>query len=162
MFFSVIVPFLLYLLILFVAFYVVTEYGHYNLYDEGPPGVGWRVLLTSVVAAALLTVPRLRLAYDTMFTSNIHITILHGIVWFGLFLFVLRFHPPHAAGLAIATLLVVPGLAGMAVDSATRTEHRAPVDITRPNKAYRAPMPTSTPAAKSEPAKVPAAPATAK
>jgi hypothetical protein len=38
-------------------------------------------------------------------------------VWFLVFMFIFRFHPWHALGLGIATMLLVSGLATMGVES---------------------------------------------
>jgi hypothetical protein len=52
-----------------------------------------------------------------MFTSNIMWTVLQGLVWFGVFTLIFQFHPWHALGIGIATMLLVTGLATMGVDS---------------------------------------------
>ena len=52
-----------------------------------------------------------------MFTTNIIWTVLQAIVWFGVFTLIFQFHPWHALGLGIATMLLVQGLATMGVNS---------------------------------------------
>lgn len=138
---ALIVPFLVYWLILFVACYIVTDYGHYNLYDERPKLMGLRVLIASLILAGLLTWTRS--SYDTMLTSEIHWTILQAIIWFLVFMFVLLFHPPHAVTLGVITMLLITGLASMGVDSLTRTDRRPHHDLNRPSKPYRQTMPAN-------------------
>lgn len=133
---ALIVPFLVNWLFLFVACFIVTEAGHNYFYDERPPRAGLRVALASCILAGLQT--WLRTSFDTMFTSEIQWTVLQGIVWFLVFMFVLLFHPPHALALGLATMLLIPAMSDMAVDSLTTRSHRAQPDIRRPNKPYRA------------------------
>ncbi len=52
-----------------------------------------------------------------MFTTNIGWTLLQGVVWFLVFMLVFQFHPWHALGLGIVTMLLVSGLATMGVES---------------------------------------------
>jgi hypothetical protein len=52
-----------------------------------------------------------------MFTTNIAWTLLQGVIWFAVFTLIYQFHPWHALGLGIATMLMVSGLATMGVDS---------------------------------------------
>ena len=56
-------------------------------------------------------------SYESMFTTNIIWTVLQGIVWFGVFTLIFQFHPWHALGLGLATMLLVTGLATMGVES---------------------------------------------
>ena len=70
--------------------------------------------------AILLTTLRaygLPAAYDSMFTANIIWTVLQGLVWFGVFTLIFQFHPWHALGIGLATMLLVTGLATMGVES---------------------------------------------
>jgi hypothetical protein len=116
---------LIYWLVLFVACFVVVEFGHDQLYDEPPSRAGLRVAAGSLVLALLLTWLKARdtpASFDSMFTTNIAWTVLQGIVWFGVFTLIFEFHPWHALGLGLATMLLVSGLATMGVDSLmTRT-----------------------------------------
>jgi hypothetical protein len=117
---SVIWAFLIYWLVIFVACFVVVEVGQDQLYDEVTPRVGLKVGSGSFLIAALLTALRyfgVPASFESMFTTNIAWTLLQGIVWFGVFTLILQFHPWHALGLGIATMLLVPGLATMGVES---------------------------------------------
>jgi len=112
---------LIYWLVMFVACFVVVEVGHDQLYDEVTPHAGLKVAGGSLLIALLLTwlkagagVPA---SYESMFTTNIAWTALQGIVWFGVFTLIFQFHPWHALGLGLATMLLVTGLATMGVES---------------------------------------------
>jgi hypothetical protein len=111
---------LIYWLVLFVACFIVVEVGHDQLYDEVTPRAGLKVLGGSLLLALLLTWLKTRntpASFDSMFTSNIAWTVLQGIVWFGVFTLVFQFHPWHALGISLVTMLLVSGLATMGVDS---------------------------------------------
>ena len=56
-------------------------------------------------------------SFETMFTANVGMTVLQGIVWFAVFMFVLQFHPWHALGLGVLMMCLVAPLATMGVDS---------------------------------------------
>jgi magnesium-transporting ATPase (P-type) len=74
----------------------------------------------SLLIALLLTVLKsynLPASYESMFTTNIAWTVLQGIVWFAVFTLIFQFHPWHALGLGLVTMLLVTGLATMGVDS---------------------------------------------
>jgi hypothetical protein len=117
---SVIWAFLIYWLVIFVACFIVVEVGQDQLYDEVTPRVGLKVGSGSFLIAALLTALRyfgVPASFESMFTTNIAWTFLQGIVWFGVFTLILQFHPWHALGLGIATMLMVSGLATMGVES---------------------------------------------
>ena len=94
-----------------------------------------------------------------MFTTNIIWTVFQAIVWFGVFTLIFQFHPWHALGLGILTMLLVSGLATMGVDSMlkptppTRLHARgrreqagspvaaaAPAPDTRPNPRRKSPV----------------------
>jgi hypothetical protein len=111
---------LIYWLVMFVACFVVVEIGHDQLYDQATPHAGLKVAGGSLLIAILLTglkhqgVPA---SYESMFTTSIAWTFLQGIVWFGVFTLIFQFHPWHALGLGLATMLLVTGLATMGVDS---------------------------------------------
>ena len=114
-------PLLIYWLVIFVACFVVVEFGHDQLYDEVTPHAGLKVTGGSLLIAILLTCAEVRwrtpASYESMFTSNIIWTVLQALVWFGVFTLIFQFHPWHALGLGIATMLLVTGLATMGVDS---------------------------------------------
>ena len=114
---GLIVPFLVYWLVLFVVVYVVTEYSQKYLYDETTPNHGLKVAAASLLLATMLTWTRT--SYDTMLTSEITFTILQAIVWFGVFVLILRFHPPHAFMIGVLLMVLVCGAASMAVKSMT-------------------------------------------
>jgi hypothetical protein len=117
---SIIWPFLIYWLVIFVACFVVSEVAQDQLYDEVTPHVGLKVTAGSCLIAMLLTALRhygFPASFESMFTTNIAWTLLQGVVWFGVFTLILQFHPWHALGLGIATMLMVSGLATMGVES---------------------------------------------
>lgn len=154
---SLVVPLLINWLVLFVALYVVTEYGHYYLYEQVPPLLAARAAGGALVLALVLLWTRT--SFDTMFTTELGNTVLQGIAWFVVFIFVLRFHPWHALGLGVATMVLVAGLAGLAVDSFNRSRGRNPTPVRTPHKPYRrtvpsasTPLPTPAPTAPAEPA----------
>ncbi len=110
-------PLLIYWLGLFVVCFVVVELGHDQLYDEVTPHAGLKVAGGSLLIAAVLTWLRWMgepASYASIFTVW---TLLQGLVWFGVFTLIFQFHPWHALGLGIATMLLVTGLATMGVDS---------------------------------------------
>lgn len=113
--FAILWPLLIYWLVLFVVCYTITEVAQDQLYDEVTPRVGLKVALASFILAALLT--WLHPSFDTMFTTNIIWTVLQGIIWFGVFTLILQFHPWHALALGVLTMLIVPGVATLGVDS---------------------------------------------
>jgi hypothetical protein len=111
---------LIYWLVLFVSCFVVVEVGHDQLYDEVTPHAGLKVFGGSFLIAILLTTLRqkgLPAAYESMFTANFIWTVLQGLVWFGVFCLIFQFHPWHALGIGLATMLLVTGLATMGVES---------------------------------------------
>jgi hypothetical protein len=131
---SIVWPLLIYWLVLFVACFVVVEVGHDQLYDEVTPRAGLKVAGGSFLLAALLTALRyygFPATFESMFTTNIAWTLLQGVVWFGVFTLIFQFHPWHAAGLGIATMLLVSGLATMGVESLL-AKPRATAAATRP------------------------------
>jgi hypothetical protein len=151
----------IYWLVMFVACFVVVEVGHDQLYDEVTPHAGLKVAGGSLIIAVLLTVLKyynLPASYESMFTTNIAFTVLQGLVWFGVFTLIFQFHPWHALGLGLVTMLLVTGLATMGVDSvlspsaATPAAARATVS-SQPVRQSLAPAgaaPTSPPAPKAK------------
>ncbi len=117
---AIVWPLLIYWLVLFVGCFVVVEIAQDQLYDEITPRAGLKVAGGSFLLAALLTMLRksgFPATFESMFTTNIAWTVLQGVVWFGVFTLIYRFHPWHAFGLGVATLLVLSGLATMGVES---------------------------------------------
>ena len=117
---SLVWPFLIYWLVIFVACFVVVEIAQDQLYDEVTPRVGLKVTSGSALIAVVLTALRyygVPASFESMFTTNIAWTLLQGVVWFGVFTLILQFHPWHALGIGTATMLMVSGLATMGVES---------------------------------------------
>ena len=117
---TIIWPLLIYWLVMFVACFVVVEVGHDQLYDQVTPRSGLKVASGSLLIALLLTWLKARgdpVSYESMFTSNFAWTVLQGIVWFGVFTLIFQFHPWHALGLGLVTMVMVSGLATMGVES---------------------------------------------
>jgi hypothetical protein len=113
-------PLLIYWLVIFVACFVVVEFGQDQLYDEVTPHAGLKVAGGSLILAILLTTLRWAehpASFESMFTTNIIWTLLQAIVWAGVFVLILQFHPWHGLGLGLATMLLVTGLATMGVES---------------------------------------------
>src|SRR5262249_45623574 len=77
---SVIWAFLLYWLVLFVACYLVTEYGQGYLYDEVTPYLWGKVTAASLGLAIVLTYAHTSL--DRMFSDGLGWTIGQAILWF--------------------------------------------------------------------------------
>jgi hypothetical protein len=111
---------LIYWLVIFVGCFVVVEIGQDQLYDQVTPRSGLKVTAGSLLIALLLTWLKYRntpASFESMFTTNIAWTVLQAIVWFGVFTLIFQFHPWHALGLGLATMLMVSGLGTMGVDS---------------------------------------------
>ncbi len=142
---ALILPFAIYYLVLYVVCFLVVSQGQDALYDEPTPGFAWKVALGSFLLAAMLTWTHS--SFATMFTDDFGKTALQAILWFGVFVLIFRFHPWHGAGIGLATMLIVTGLATMGVDSMMsprpterfETKGIAP-PIRRP--AYGAPQPS--------------------
>lgn len=141
---SLLITFAIYYLTLLVVCFLVVSQGQDALYDEPTPGFEWKVAFGSMLLAALLTWTRS--SFATMFTDEIGKTTLQAIVWFAVFTLIFRFHPWHGAGIGLATMLIVTGLATMGVESmlapkaTERFESKAVAKpIRRP--AYAAPQP---------------------
>jgi hypothetical protein len=117
---TIIWPLLIYWLVMFVVCFVVVEVGHDQLYDEITPHAGLKVAAGSLLIAIMLTTLRAKgvpASYESMYTTNIIWTVLQAIIWFGVFTLIFQFHPWHALGLGIITMLMVCGLATMGVES---------------------------------------------
>lgn len=111
---------LIYWLAMFVSSYIMVEVAQDQLYDEVTPWVGLKVLGGSLIMAIFLT--WLHPSFETMFTTNIAWTVLLGIVWFGIFTLIFRFHPAHAAGIGLLSMLIIPAAATLGVDSVLKKE----------------------------------------
>ena len=72
-------------------------------------------------------------------------TIFQAIVWFAVFTLILQFHPWHALGLGIATMLLVQGLATMGVSSmpapTPATANTTAVVVNKPVRQSLPPVP---------------------
>jgi hypothetical protein len=137
---STILAFLIYWLVTFVGCYIVVEIGQDQLYDEVTPRVGLKVAGGSLLIALMLTAFHARgsaASFDTMFTTNILWTVLQAIIWIGVFMLIFQFHPWHAFGLGIATMLLVQGLATMGVTSLLTP---TPPSVNRPAAAINKPV----------------------
>ena len=128
-------PFLVYALILYVVSYILVEYGQKYLYDEPPSYMAVRVGVGALLMAAVLTWTRS--SFDTMFTAEVPKTALLALIWAGVFILVFRFQPIHGAVFALATVMLIPGLATMVVQGVTKTNPDASRQILAPKKAYR-------------------------
>jgi hypothetical protein len=135
---TLIVPFLIYWLALFVTTYITVEYGQNWLYDEPTPHFPIKVAVGTFALAALMTV--LPLEYATMFTTSKHWLLLQAVVWFVVFTLLFQFHPPHAFVIAVVMILTIPGLASMAIGSLR--ESRRPTPVATPTVAPLGPRPT--------------------
>jgi hypothetical protein len=144
---AIVWPFLIYWLVLFVACFTVVEVGHDWPYDEGPKWVGWRVTGGSFILAVFAT--WLRPSFDTLFTTDIAWTLLQAIVWFGVFTLIFEFHPWHALAASLATLVLVPGVATMGVESLTKPASAIAPAQSRPSyQPIRKPLSPAAPAKK--------------
>jgi hypothetical protein len=157
MFTTIIWPLVIHWLILFVACYIITEYAQNYLYDETTPAVGLKVGAASLIFSAMLLWTKT--SFDTMLTSEVAKTVLQGIVWFVVFLFILRFHPLHAFSIGVVSMLILAGLATLASDSLLRPASQGTPRKIEPSKPVRTSvghpkMPLPPPAEK--PAETPA------
>jgi hypothetical protein len=117
---TIVWPLLIYWLVLFVVCFMLVEIGHDQLYDQVTAHAGWKVAGGSLLLAGLLAGLRaygFPASFESMFTTNIGWTFLQGVVWFLVFMFIFQFHPWHALGLGLTTMVLVSGLATMGVDS---------------------------------------------
>ena len=146
---AIVWPLLIYWLVLFVACYVVVEVAQDQLYDEVTPRSGLKVAAGSLILAGLLT--WLRPSFDTMFTNNFAWTVLQAIVWSAVFTLIFQFHPQHGAVLGIITMLLVPGVATMGVDSVLKpTPTLPPARSSSHSQPVRRPLGPVAPPAKAE------------
>jgi hypothetical protein len=110
-------PFLIYSAIAFVVSYILVEYGQKYLYDEVTSYPALKVGAGALIMGALLTWKQP--SFDTMFTAELHWTALLAIIWAIVFILIFQFQPLHGALFALAAVLILPGLATMAVKGAT-------------------------------------------
>lgn len=158
---TIVLSLLIYWLVLFVACFVVVEIGQDQLYDAVTPRAGLKVAGGSLLLAALLAGLRaygFPATFESMFTTNIGWTLLQGVVWFLVFMLVLRFHPWHTFGLGVTTMLVCSGLATMGVestlakprDTAAATQKFAPKEPVRQSLGPAAGTGAAAPTAKAK------------
>lgn len=107
--------FLLYWLLLFVASYIVTEFGQNYFYDEVTSFATLKVGGATLLMAAGLT------WWDPssvdIFVSDIANLAMLAIAGFVLFCLMIRFHAPHALMVGPLTVVIVAFTAAMAIDS---------------------------------------------
>ncbi len=115
---TLVVPFLVFWLIFFVAISVLVEFAQNYLYDETTPNAGFKVLLASALLAVVQTWART--SFETMFTSDFPWTVLQAIIWFVLFTLILRFHPVHALAVSLGAMIFLTGMSGLAYNSLSR------------------------------------------
>lgn len=133
---AIVWPLLIYWLVFFVACYAACEVGQDFFYDEVNANVGLRSFVGSFILAAVAT--WVRPSYDTIFTANVAWTMLQALVWVGVFIFILEFHPWHGLGLSLVIMVLVSGLATMGVDSLTKsTPKLAPARSRQINEPVR-------------------------
>ena len=134
----ILVAFLMYWLACFVASYLVIEQAQSYYYEEPTPGYPWKAAVGGFIMAIFATWKPID--FMTMFSSSFHWTVLHGIVWFLIFTFLYQFHPRHALATGVLTLLAIPGLATMAIDSLR--ESGRPTPVATPTAAPLGPRPS--------------------
>lgn len=138
---TVVVPLLVYWVILFVACFITVEFAQNYLYDETTPAVGVKVLVGTLIFAALLTWARTR--FDTLLTADLAWTLLQAIVWFAVFTLIFRFQPLHAFSIGVIAFLILSGTASLAVDSLTGTSPSGVPATRRPAQPTRRPIGTT-------------------
>jgi hypothetical protein len=134
-----------YFVVLFAACFAVIEFGQTYLYDEKLARSGLRCLVGALILAAVHTY--MRPSFDTMFTSRLPWTLLLGVIWFVVFLFVFQFHPPHALLIGVVTMIIAGGMAQMAADSLTSTRPPPPPAGSNARKPFRQSAPANPGAA---------------
>jgi hypothetical protein len=157
MFWTVVLPIAIYWLMFFVVQYILLEYGQPYLYDETIPWFGLKVLAGSFVLAMLAA--RFHPSFDTMFTNNIHWSLLQAMAWVGIFTLLYQFQPLHALSLGLMSFVFVPGLATMTADSLSQPRRPVVTREAAPTGPHRGSLVTPTPAAPVHPPGQPAAPA---
>jgi hypothetical protein len=132
---TLILTVLIYWLVAFVGCFVIVEIAQDQLYDQLTPHAGFKVALSAVILAVLMTC--FEPSFESMFTTNFLYTIFQGMIWVGVFMLILQFHPWHALGLGIMTMLLVSGLATMGVKAMTKP---APAVASTAPSAVNAPV----------------------
>ena len=123
--FSIIMPFLIYWLVMFVLSYMAVEIGQDQLYDAVTPMAGLKVAGGSFLLAVMLT--KFHPRFESMFTDNIASTAFQALVWIGVFILIYQFHPWHGLAIALPIMLLCSGFASMGVDSVmTKQPKQAP------------------------------------
>jgi hypothetical protein len=155
MFVTTILPFLVYWLVLYVACYVILEFGQSYLYDEVTPGMPWKVAVGTLIFALLLTWRRT--SFDSLFTTDLPMSALQAIVWFVVFTLVFRFHPQHAVGIALVAFFILSGAATLAINSMTGVNPGRASSARAPSKPIRRSLgPSLPPSTTAQPAPKPA------
>ncbi|GIW87472.1 MAG: hypothetical protein KatS3mg108_1796 [Isosphaeraceae bacterium] len=143
MFVTLIVPFLVYWLILFVACWILLEYAQTYLYDEVTPAMPLKVAVGTLIFAGLLTWRRT--SFESLFLSDLPWSVFQAIVWFVVFTLLFRFHPPHALGISLAAFVILSGAATLAINSMTGANPEGVVATRAPSKPVRQSLGTGLP-----------------
>ena len=149
--YTTVISVLIYWMVFFGACMFVVEVAQDQLYDQVTPHSGLKVGGGTLILAGLAT--WLHPSYETMLTSDIHKTALQAIVWFLVFMFAFQFHPWHAIGLALVTLIIIAGVATMGVESLTKPAPPTAPTTPRSNIPVRNTLTPSAPPQKSAEAK---------
>ena len=126
-------------------------------YDEVTPWAGLKVAGGSLVLAGLAT--WLHPSFETVFTTDISWTLLQAVVWFAVFVLAFQFHPTHAIGLSLVTMVLVSGVATLGVDSLTKSTPTLRAVRAKGNEPVRRSLSTPPPEAATAKTKAEAAPA---
>ncbi|WP_337173663.1 hypothetical protein [Paludisphaera sp.] len=151
--------FVVYWAVAFVGSFTAVEIAQDALYDEVTPRAGLKVSLAATILALMMTY--FHPSFETMFTATLGTTVLQGIVWFAVFLFVLEFHPWHALGIGALLMCLVSPLATMGVDSMLAPDDQVQrirsgaSAATRPVRGTLSPGGATAPAAAAPAAKAP-------
>lgn len=134
---ATLLAFLIYWIILYVACYIIIEYGQTYLYDEATPGLPIKVAIGSFVLALVLTWRRT--SFESMFSSDLAFTVGQAILWFLVFTFVFRFHPQHAAAIGVLAFVILAGASTLAIRSMSG-EDRSAAAARTPSKPIQRPL----------------------
>ena len=152
---TIVLSVVIYWLVLFVTCYIVVDQGQDMFYDEVTPYAVLKVAAGSLILAGLAT--WIHPSFETIFTTNIAWTMLQALVWFAVFVLFFQFHPRHAIGLSLVTMVLVTGVATLGVDSLTKTTPTLAPVKPRGNEPVRrslnAPAPAADAAKDKEPSK---------
>lgn len=111
-------PFVAAWLLLAVALFVAADPTQKYLYDNVTPGMWWRAPAACLPLAALLVYSPVRL--DEMFTSSLHWTLLHCVLWFLACWLVFGFSPIHAGFVGPVGFLLFGWAASLVVDNLSK------------------------------------------